>query len=338
MKAIGADKAFSLEDGNQFYEVEKETPQPGERELLVNVKSISVNPVDTKLRQSPVSDAPRILGFDAVGTVEAVGEGVEFFSEGDEVYYSGTPDNDGSNATHQLVDERMVGRKPANISNNEAASLPLTAITASEVLFDVFNISHEPEDNKGKSLLIINGAGGVGSIATQIAKYYGLKVITTASRSETTEWSEKMGADVVLNHKNDLADEFEAHGIQDVDFILCTFSTDMYYEKMVELVRPRGHIATLVELDNNQDLNALKDKSITFTHEFMYTRPICDMDNLQRHHDYLTDVTEKMEAGHYQTTLSETIKGLTPDTLFEAHQKLEAHQMIGKLVIELDEQ
>lgn len=336
MKAIGADKNFNLEEGNQFYEFEIERPQPKQYELLVRVEAISVNPVDTKIRQSPVEQAPRVLGFDAVGVVEAVGDEISHFKVGDEVFYSGSPAYQGSNQEYQLVDERIVAKKPQNISTTEAASLPLTGLTASETLFDVFKISHEPEDNQGKSILIINGAGGVGSIATQIAKHHGLHVVTTASREETYNWSKKMGADIVLNHKNDLVSEFEKYEISEVDYIFCTFDTDLYYEKMIELIKPRGVIATIVAFKEKQDLNLLKPKSITFTHEYMYSRPLHETEDMTVHRDYLTDITNKIEAGIYQSTLNVVVEGLTANSLFEAHQKLENHNMIGKLVIQLN--
>lgn len=335
MKAIGADKNFNLDEGNLFYEFDTETPQPKQYELLVRVKTISVNPVDTKIRKTPVEHAPRILGYDGVGIVEAVGPDVSHFNVGDEVYYSGSPKYQGSNQVLQLVDERLVAKKPKNISNVEAASLPLTGLTAYETLFDAFKISFNPEENKGKSILIINGAGGVGSIATQIAKHYGLNVITTASREETINWSKDMGADIVLNHKNDLAEEFKKYEISEVDYIFCTFDTDMYYEKMIELVKPRGTIVTIVAFNNKQDLNLLKPKSITFTHEFMSARPIHETEDMQIHRDYLTDITEKIEAGIYKPTVTEVIEGLTVDHLYEAHVKLENQEMIGKLVIKL---
>lgn len=337
MKAIGADKGFQLDEGNLFYEFDRAKPTPQKQELLVKVNAISVNPVDTKIRQSPVEDGPRILGFDAVGVVEAVGEKVSSFKVGDKVYYSGSPNYQGSNEEYQLVDERVVALKPTNLSDVEAASIPLTALTASETLFDVFGISHQPEENEGKSILIINGAGGVGSIATQIAKHHGLKVITTASRPETVEWSQNMGADIVLNHRNDLSDEFAQHNIKDVDYIFCTFDTDLYFEKMIELVKTRGKIATIVAFNEKQDLNLLKSKSVTFTHEYMYSRPLHDADDLNIHHQYLTDITEKLEAGHYKPTVNKVIDGLSADSLYEAHKTLESHSMIGKLVITLDD-
>ncbi|MBF7020506.1 zinc-binding alcohol dehydrogenase family protein [Staphylococcus sp. 18_1_E_LY] len=336
MKAIGADKGFQLDEGNLFYEFDRAKPTPQNQELLVKVNAISVNPVDTKIRQSPVEDGPRILGFDAVGTVEAVGDKVGSFKIGDEVYYSGSPSYQGSNEEYQLVDERVVALKPTNLSDVEAASIPLTALTASETLFDVFGISHQAEENEGKSILIINGAGGVGSIATQIAKHYGLKVITTASRPETIEWTQNMGADIVLNHRNDLSEEFEQHNIKDVDYIFCTFDTDLYFEKMIELVKTRGKIATIVAFKEKQDLNLLKSKSVTFTHEYMYSRLLHDANDINKHHQYLTDVTEKLETGKYKPTVNKIIDGLSADSLYEAHKTLESHSMIGKLVIKLD--
>ncbi|MBF7021484.1 zinc-binding alcohol dehydrogenase family protein [Staphylococcus kloosii] len=337
MKAIGADKGFQLDEGNLFYEFDRAKPTPQKQELLVKVNAISVNPVDTKIRQSPIEDGPRVLGFDAVGVVEAVGEKVSSFKVGDKVYYSGSPNYQGSNEEYQLVDERVVALKPTSLSDVEAASIPLTALTASETLFDVFGISHQPKENEGKSILIINGAGGVGSIATQIAKHHGLKVITTASRPETVEWSQNMGADIVLNHRNDLSDEFAQHNIKDVDYIFCTFDTDLYFEKMIELVKTRGKIATIVAFNEKQDLNLLKSKSVTFTHEYMYSRPLHDADDLNIHHQYLTDITEKLEAGQYKPTVNKVIDGLSADSLYEAHKTLESHSMIGKLVITLDD-
>ncbi|MCE5089984.1 zinc-binding alcohol dehydrogenase family protein [Staphylococcus devriesei] len=336
MKAIGFEKTFKLEEGNLFQTYDLELGEPTKRELLINVQSISVNPVDTKQRVTVVDNAPRVLGFDSVGKVEAVGPEVEMFKEGDIVFYSGSPNQYGSNATSQLIDERLVAKAPSNLKAEQAASLPLTGLTASETLFDVFGISSRPEDNEGKTLLIINGAGGVGSIATQIAKAYGLTVITTASRSETVDWSKQMGADIVLNHKEDLKQQFEAHNLEGVDYVFCTFNTDMYYDTMIELVKPRGHIATIVAFQEAQDLNALKSKSISFTHEFMFTRPLHQTRDMVKHHEYLKDISEKVEQGIYQPTTTKIVNGLTPESLFEAHQLLESNTMIGKLVINLN--
>lgn len=337
MKVIGFDSPFKLEEGNQFYEVERDVPTPSDFELLVKVQSISVNPVDTKQRITPVSETPRVLGFDAVGRVEAIGNAVTMFEVGDVVFYSGSPDRDGSNADYQLIDEALVAKAPVTVSAEEAVSLPLTGITASETLFDVFGISTEPSTNRGKSILIINGAGGVGSIATQIAKRYGLTVITTASRDETVQWSKQMGADVVLNHKEDLVQQFKTQQLPAVDYIFCTFNTDMYFDVMLKLIKPRGYIATIVAFEKNQDLNALKDKSVTFTHEFMFTRPLYHTEDKNKQQYYLSEIAKNVDQGIYRPTTTKVLNGLTPENLFEAHQLLENQSMIGKLVINIEE-
>ena len=233
--------------------------------------------------------------------------------------------------------EAYISHAPKNVSLNEAAGFPLTSLTASETLFEVFNISKNKEDNKGKSILIINGAGGVGSMATQIAKHYGLTVITTASKSETKEWSKSLGADIVLNHKNDLRDEFKSHNIENVDYVFCTFDTDLYYEVMIDLVKPRGHIATIVAFNEKQDLNLLKAKSITFTHEFMFTRALQDLDDQYQYHRYLSEISHLISEGVYKPTITEVMKGLSVDNIFKAHEKLENHEVHGKLVIEVEE-
>ncbi|MCC3662842.1 zinc-binding alcohol dehydrogenase family protein [Staphylococcus haemolyticus] len=336
MKAIGFEQPFKLSDGNLFKTFNLDIPEPKVHEILVKIQSISVNPVDTKQRLMDVSKAPRVLGFDAIGVVESVGNEVTMFNQGDIVYYSGSPDQNGSNAEYQLINERLVAKAPKNISAEQAVSLPLTGITAYETLFDVFDISRNRNENEGKTLLIINGAGGVGSIATQIAKAYGLRVITTASRNETIEWTKKMGADIVLNHKESLLNQFKTQGIELVDYVFCTFNTDMYYDDMIQLVKPRGHIATIVAFENDQDLNALKPKSLSFSHEFMFARPLNQTDDMIKHHEYLEDITNKVEQNIYQPTTTKVIEGLTTENIYQAHQILESNTMIGKLVINLN--
>lgn len=336
MEAIIARQPFRLSEGQQFEKVTRDMPTPEGHDVLVKVHVTGVNPVDTKTRQAPINGNTRILGFDAAGVVEAVGDSVTDFKPGDRVYYSGSNQRDGSNQTYQLVNENYMAHMPEKLSFTEAAALPLTAITAYETLFDVFGIASEPPKNQGKTLLIINGAGGVGSIATQIAKAYGLTVITTASRPETIAWSEKMGADVVLNHKENLAEQFDTQNLARPDYIFCTYDTDHYYDVMIDLIQPRGHIATIVAFKQDQDLNALKQKSITFTHEFMFARAIHGVDEYM-YRQYLEDVTAKVNAGQYQTTLNSVMKGLTPENVFKAHEMMEGQSHIGKLVIEIVE-
>ncbi len=336
MEAIIATQPFQLAEGQKFEKVSRELPTPEAHDILIKVYATGINPVDTKMRQAPLNAEARVLGFDAAGVVEAVGDAVTDFKPGDRVYYSGSNQRDGSNQTYQLVNENYLAHMPKTLSFAEAAALPLTAITAYETLFDVFNISPNPQQNQGKTLFIINGAGGVGSIATQIAKTYGLTVVTTASRPETNAWSKKMGADVVLNHKEDLAKQFDDQNLSRPKYIFCTYDTDHYYDMMIDLVQPRGHIATIVAFNKNQDLNALKQKSITFTHEFMFARAIHGVDE-GMYRKYLEDVTAKVDAGQYQTTLNSVFTGLTPENVLKAHEMMEAQSHIGKLVIEIVE-
>ncbi|MGK9044580.1 zinc-binding alcohol dehydrogenase family protein [Mammaliicoccus vitulinus] len=333
MKAIGFKKSFDLKETNEFEELDLPIPEPSRRDILVNVKAASINPVDTKLRTTNEGEF-KVLGYDAVGVVEAVGDEVELFHVGDEVYYSGSNMRQGSNAEYQLVDERLVGIKPEYLSYAETAALPLTALTAFEALIEGLSISTNPEDNKGKKLLIINGAGGVGSIATQIAKNLGLTVITTASRKETKRWSEEMGADIVLNHKHHLLDELKAHKINEVDYIFNTHSSDAYFNVMAEMIKPRGRIVALVNFMDKVNLNLLKDKSVTFSFEFMFTRPKYETDDMQAHHEYLRKLTYLLDSDTIKTTLHTKLKGLSVESVTEAHRLIEEGKTIGKIVIE----
>ncbi|WP_323704136.1 zinc-binding alcohol dehydrogenase family protein [Mammaliicoccus sp. Dog046] len=333
MKAIGFTTSFDLNETNAFEERDLPIPTASGRDLLVKVKAASINPVDTKSRNTSDGEF-KILGYDGVGVVEAVGEDVELFHVGDEVYYSGTNTRQGSNAEYQLVDERIVGLKPEFLSYAEAAALPLTALTSLEALFEGLNISTNPEENTGKTLLIINGAGGVGSIATQMAKELGLTVITTASRKETRRWSEKMGADIVLNHKHNLPDELKAHKIDGVDYIFNTHSSDAYFNVMADIIKPRGRIVALVNFKDKVDLNALKDKSVTFSFEFMFTRPKYETEDMIEHHNYLRKLTLLLDRGRLKTTLYKKLNGLSVETITEAHQLIEQGNSIGKIVIE----
>lgn len=231
MKAIGFKTSLPINEAESFIEFETEKPTPAGHDLLVKIDAVSVNPVDYKIRQgsakNKVLETPKIIGWDAVGTVEAIGEAVTLFKIGDKVYYAGDITRQGSNAEYQIVDERIVGKKPITLSNEAAAVMPLTGLTAWEILFDRMRIS--PEKDKGKSILIIGGAGGVGSIAIQIAKkIIGLKVIATASRPESVEWCRHQGADVVVNHK-DLIENVRKAGFQQVDFIVDFVNVNQYW-------------------------------------------------------------------------------------------------------------
>jgi NADPH2:quinone reductase len=336
MKAIGFKTSLPISAEESFIEFETAIPQPSGRDILVKINAISVNPVDYKIRQNSAKDTvletPKVIGWDATGTVEAVGESVTFFKTGDSVYYSGDLTRSGSNAEYQLIDERIVGLKPSTLSNAEAAAMPLTALTAWESLYDRIRISEQKD--KGKSILIIGGAGGVGSIAIQLAKKIsGLKVITTASRTETKEWCLDMGADLVVDHKN-LVEEIRATGYQEVDFILDFVDLNSYWDAIVELIKPQGHIVSITGSATPVALNKLKNKSVTFSWEFMYTRSMYQTDDMEEQHRILNKLAELFDNGTLKTTLNTTLNGFTAENLKEAHRLLESGKTIGKVVIE----
>lgn len=336
MKAIGFKTSLPINESESFIEFETPIPEAKGRDILVKIKAISVNPVDFKIRQNSAKDTvledPKVIGWDAAGTVEAIGEAVTFFKPGDEVYCAGDLTRSGSNAEYQLVDERIVGLKPKALTDTEAAALPLTALTAWESLYDRIRISEQKD--KGKSILIIGGAGGVGSIAIQLAKKVsGLKVITTASRPETKEWCIAMGADVVVDHKN-LVEEVRAAGFKEVDFILDFVDLNAYWDQIVELIKPQGHIVSITGSATPLVLNKLKNKSVTFSWEFMYTRSLFQTDNMEEQRHILNQVAQLLDKGELKTTLQQTLKGFTVENLKEAHRLLESGKTIGKVVIE----
>ncbi|WP_293741969.1 zinc-binding alcohol dehydrogenase family protein [uncultured Pedobacter sp.] len=336
MKAIGFKTSLPINESESFIMFETPVPEPKGRDLLVKIKAISVNPVDFKIRQNSAKDTvletPKVIGWDAVGTVEAVGEDVTFFKAGDEVYYAGDLTRSGSNAEYQLIDERITGLKPSSLTYAEAAAMPLTALTAWESLYDRIRIT-EPKD-KGKSILIIGGAGGVGSIAIQLArKISGLKVIATASRPETKDWCKAMGADVVVDHKN-LVEEVHAAGLKEVDFILDLVDLNNYWDALVELIKPQGHIVSITGSATPVALNKLKNKSVTFSWELMYTRSMYQTDDMEQQHHILNALTKLLDDGTLKTTLNQTLKGFSVENLKEAHRLLESGKTIGKVVIE----
>lgn len=334
MKAVGFTTSLPIEAVDSFIDFEIPVPEPTGHDLLVKIKAVSVNPVDFKIRQNSakdkVLDAPKIIGWDASGIVEAVGNDVTLFKKGDEVYYAGDINKPGSNAAYQLIDERIVGHKPARLSDAEAAAMPLTTLTAWEALYDRMRIN---ESDKGKSILIIGGAGGVGSIAIQIAKKIaGLQVIATASRPETVEWCKQQGADIVVNHK-DLVSEVRNAGFKYVDFILDFVNTNTYWDAMVELIKPQGHIASITGSAEPVALTKLKGKSVTFSWEFMYTRSTFETDDMIEQHNILNKAAALFDDGTLKTTLNKTLHGLSADNLKEAHRLQESGKAIGKTVI-----
>ena len=334
MKAIGFKTSLPIDHPDSFIEFEAEKPIPSGKNLLVKVSAISVNPVDYKIRQNSakdiVLDTPKIIGWDAAGIVEAVGDEVSLFKVGDEVYYAGDIGKSGSNSEYQLIDERIVGNKPKSLSMEEAAAIPLTTLTAWEIMFDRIRIL---EKDRNKTILIIGGAGGVGSIAIQIAKKVaGLTVITTASRPETIEWCKTQGADYVVNHKN-LINEVRNLGFQYVDFILDFVDTNFYWDIMAELIKPQGHIASITGSAAPVALNKLKNKSASFSWELMYTRSIFETEDMIEQHHILNKVANLLDEGLLKTTLKQTLTGFSAENLKKAHQQLENNTTIGKIVV-----
>lgn len=310
---------------NSFTKEIREIKHPAGFDVLVEIKAIAINPIDTKVKLN-VKDS-RILGWDASGIVLEVGDKVEDFKIGDEVYYAGELNRDGSNATHQLVDSRLMALKPSTLSFKESAALPLTTLTAYEGLFDRMNISMNPKENIDKSILILNGAGGVGSIAIQLAKEVGLKVIATASRKETENWVKRMGADEVVNHHEDYV-------IDAIDYIYCLHTPDIHLKKMSEVIKPFGKICAIVDSKQPLDMNLFKPKSVSFSWEFMFTHGNYGID-VQRQGDILKHVTKLVDEGEIQTTLFKTLSPLNIDNLSNAHKLIESKKSIGKLVIEI---
>ncbi len=336
MKAIGLYKAAPVETDGLFREIDMETPKAEGRDILVRVKGVAVNPVDFKVRRGKADDGNfKILGWDAAGVVEAVGEDVTLFRPGDAVWYAGDVTRSGSNAQFQLVDERIVGPKPKSLGFADAAALPLTTITAWEALFDRMMIDRNARDaNAGKVLLVIGGAGGVGSIAIQLGKLAGLTVIATASRPETIDWVKKLGADQVINHRNPLNDELTAIGIAHVDYILCTSETDQYFDVMAEIIAPQGRIATITEASENHNVDLLKAKSASFFYEFMFTRSMFQTPDMIEQHKLLATVADLIDAGTLKNTANESFGALTPESLRKAHALLESGKAIGKITFE----
>jgi len=335
MKAIGFKTSLPIENPESFIEFEAVKPIPGPHDLLIKIDAISVNPVDFKIRQNSAKDTvletPKIIGWDAVGIVQAVGQDVTLFEVGDPVYYAGDITKQGSNAEYQIIDERIVGRKPKALSIEEAAVIPLTALTAWEILFDRIRISADKD--KGKSILIIGGAGGVGSIAIQLAKKIaGLTVIATASRPETIAWCKQQGADFVVDHK-DLVSSVREAGFEYVDFILDFVDTNAYWDTMVELIKPQGHIASITGSSDPIALNKLKSKSVSFSWELMYTRSMYQTEDMIEQHNILNIVADLLDDGILKTTLNTTLNGLTAENLKKAHELLESGKTIGKIAI-----
>jgi len=334
MKAVGLNEYLPITDPNSLRDLEIDRPVAKENDLSVEVKAISVNPVDTKVRgsKSKSETEPRILGWDAAGIVMEIGEKVTGFKPGDEVYYAGDITRPGSNSEFQLVDYRIVGHKPKSLEFASAAALPLTSITAWEALFDRLNISRDGAD-AGKSILIINGAGGVGSIAIQLAKIAQLKVIATASRPETIAWCQQLGADYVVNHRHNLAEEIEKINYPTVDYILCLNDTDEHWQAIAQAIKPQGMICSVVENKQPLAMDILKKKSAGLVWEFMFTRSMYQTEDMAEQGKLLNQISQLIDNNTLISTCKDIVRPINAANLRSVHQRIEQGKAIGKIVL-----
>ncbi|SDS42172.1 zinc-binding alcohol dehydrogenase family protein [Maribacter dokdonensis] len=333
MKAIGYKENLPATDVNSLQDIEVETPKATGKDILVEVKAISVNPVDYKIRANrPAPDGEwSVIGWDATGVVKEVGEDVTLFNVGDEVWYAGDLNRQGSNAQYQLVDERIVGKKPASLSFAEAAALPLTTLTAYEMLFHRLEVS---KDDANKSILVIGAAGGVGSILVQLAKKLTkLNIIGTASREETTSWLKELGADMVINHRNKLSDEFEKYHLPAPEYVVSLNATEHHVDEIAKLIKPQGKFGFI---DDPKSLNVMpfKGKAVSTHIELMFTRSMFQTDDMIEQHNILNEVSELIDNGTVRTTLGENFGTINAENLRKAHAFLETGKAKGKIVLE----
>ncbi|TXC71655.1 zinc-binding alcohol dehydrogenase family protein [Sphingomonas ginsenosidivorax] len=335
MRAIGYTRSLPIDDPQSLVDIDLPKPEATGRDLLVAVKAVSVNPVDAKIRQRRVDadGAWQVLGWDAAGVVEAVGPDVTGFAIGDAVYYAGALDRPGTNAEYHLVDERLVGAKPASLDWAQAAALPLTAITAWEVLFDRLAVN-TPVPGGRRAILIVGGGGGVGSIAVQLARTLtDLTVIATASRDETRDWVRDLGAHHVIDHGKPLAAQVEALGLGAPEFVFSTTHTDSHLAEIVDLIAPQGRFA-LIDDPEVLDVVPFKQKSVSIHWELMFTRSLFETADMGEQGLILAEVARLVDAGRLRTTLGEALGAINAANLRRAHARVESHTAKGKVVLE----
>jgi len=334
MKAFGYTTATPTLSDSSLQAIELPDPVATGHDILVTVEAISVNPVDTKIRAnvSPESGY-KVIGWDAVGMIKAIGDKVSLFNVGDRVFYAGDLTRQGSNAELQLVDERIVGLAPTSLSNSEAAALPLTSITAWELLFDRLQIE-KSKNNKPASVLVIGAAGGVGSILVQLAKQLtNLTVVGTAAREESANWLKDLGVDHVLDHSKNLNQQRLEAELSEFDYVISLTHTDQHLDSIMEVIKPQGKLA-LIDDPASFDILKLKRKSISLHWEFMYTRSMFQTDDMIAQHQLLSELATLVDNGTIKTTLGEHLGKINVAILIKAHRILESHKARGKLVLE----
>jgi zinc-binding alcohol dehydrogenase family protein len=335
MKAVVyTQQALPIEDPQSLIDMDLPKPTPGPRDLLIEVKAISVNPVDTKVRVRAAASAsePKVLGWDAVGIVRGVGSDVTLFKTGDEVFYAGSIARPGSYSEFHVVDERIVGLKPQSLDNAHAAALPLTSITAWELLFDRLGVAEG--GGEGDSLLIIGAGGGVGSILVQLArKLTKLTVIGTASRDQTREWVKTLGAHHVIDHSQPLVAQLEKIGVSEVSHVISLTHTGSYLPQLIEALRPQGQLA-LIDDPESLDVMPLKRKSLSLHWELMFTRSLFETPDMIEQHRLLNRVAKLIDQGVLKTTLGEHFGAINAENLRRAHALIESGKATGKIVLE----
>lgn len=336
MRAIGYQTPQPIDAPDALVDIELPRPVPTGRDLLVAVHAISVNPVDTKVRRTAAPEAGswKVLGWDAAGVVVEAGPDASLFRPGDEVFYAGSITRSGTNAEFHLVDERVVGRKPRSLDWAEAAAMPLTAITAWEALFDRLQVRDHEVPGAAPAILIVGGAGGVGSIATQLARRLtSLTVIATASRPETQAWVSELGAHHVIDHGRPLAPQVDALGIGAPGFVFSTTQTHRHWADIAALIAPQGRFV-LIDDAAASDIGLFKIKSASVHWEYMFTRAMAGAPDMARQGELLDEVSRLVDAGTLRTTLGERLGPIDAATLRAAHRRLESGTARGKLVAE----
>ncbi|MFC5477472.1 zinc-binding alcohol dehydrogenase family protein [Massilia suwonensis] len=335
MKAIAAYASLPADNELALQDIELPDPVATGHDLLVEVHAVSVNPVDTKVRRGlPAQEQaePKVLGWDASGIVRAVGPEVTLFRPGDRVWYAGAIHRAGSNSELQLVDERIVGRMPSSLGFAEAAALPLTAITAWELLFDRLGL--QLGGHEGEKLLVVGAAGGVGSILVQLARQLtGITVIGTASRPETREWARIFGAHHVVDHSTPLDTALSGAGLGEVDYAISLTHTDKHFMALVNALKPQGKLA-LIDDPEPIDVRLLKRKSISLHWELMFTRSLFNTPDMQAQHRLLNEVAQLVDDGRIRTTLAQNMGAINAANLRRAHAFIESGAASGKVVLE----
>lgn len=334
MKAIAVYESLPANDPDCFVDVELETPDPTGRDILVRIDAISINPVDSKERHDIKGrlEEPLILGWDACGEVVSVGDGVQNFKPGDMVISAGDISRQGCYAQYQLLDERITGHKPVGLSNEEAATLPLTTLVAWESLFDRLEIPNEKTDKP--ALLIIGAAGGLGSMAIQFARQFSsCTIIATASRPESREWCSKLGAHHVIDHSRDLHDQLKKIGYDTVPYILNCSNNAPYWEMMSEMISPEGAICLVASTKAKLDLDLYMAKSVRINYELMFTRSLFGTEKMQLQGEILSRLSAMISAGTIRHVMTENFGPMTTESLARAHAHIEKGRMLGKLAL-----